>query len=393
MRILIVVAVSIFLGLTLGLGATVFELGLRPDGSGRIELGPAHVAPTPPPPAIQGPPPKAVVEGGQLEFNFGKADKGTPQHHDFVIRNVGKGTLVLEKGETSCSCTVSEIEHPEVPPGGSTKVTIEWKGKAMGPFRNSAPVLTNDPDQRRIDLFIAGEIVSTYRVEPEKLVFTSISSKKSATQTARIYSFATTDLAVLRHEFSGASTAAWFDLAIEKMSADELKQEVGAKSGCILRLTIKPGLPAGPFAQTIRLQFNLPGDPEIELPVEGKVNSPIEVVGPNWEPERGILMLGEVRASDGAKADLFLLLREVAQDKVNLRLTGPTLEPLKVTIGKLEKLPPSAARIPLTIEVPRGARAVNHLGNDQGKLARVILDTGLPDAPQLQILVRYVVKE
>jgi hypothetical protein len=47
----------------------------------------------------------------------------------------------------------------------------------------------------------------------------------------------------------------------------------------------------------------------------------------------------------------------------------------------------------LTIEVPRGARAVNHLGNDQGKLARVILDTGLPDAPQLQILVRYVVKE
>jgi Protein of unknown function (DUF1573) len=393
MRIWIVVTVAILVGLALGLGATIFELGLRPDGSGRIELGPAHTEPTPPPPLIQGPPPKAVVEGNQLEFNFGKAEKATPQQHEFVIRNAGKGTLVLEKGDTSCSCTVSQIEHPEVPPGGSTKVTIQWKGKSLGQFRNSAPVLTNDPDRRRIDLFIAGEIVSTYRVEPEKLVFTSISSKKPAAQTARIYSFATSDLAVLQHEFSGASTAAWFDLAIEKMSADELKQEAGAKSGCVLRLTIKPGLPAGPFAQTIRLKLNLAGDQEIELPVEGKVNSPIEVVGPNWEPERGILMLGEVRAREGAKAELFLLVRDVAQDKVNLKLTGPTLEPLKVTIGKLEKLPPSAARIPLTIEVPRGARAVNHLGNDQGKLARVILDTGLPDAPQLQILVRYVVEE
>jgi hypothetical protein len=198
---------------------------------------------------------------------------------------------------------------------------------------------------------------------------------------------------VLHHEFSGASTAAWYDLVIEKMTVEELKQEAGAKSGCILRLTIKPGLPAGPFAQTIRLTLNLPGKPETELTVEGKVSSPIEVVGPNWEPQLGVLMLGEIRANDGAKAELFLLLREGAEDKVNLKLAGPAPEPLKVLIGKPERLPPSATRIPLTIEVPRGSRAVNHLGNDQGKLARVILDTGLPDAPQLQILVRFVVEE
>ncbi|HEV3415345.1 MAG TPA: DUF1573 domain-containing protein, partial [Pirellulales bacterium] len=368
MRIWLVVAVAILVGLALGLGATIFELGLRPDGSGRVELGPAHIETPPPPAPIQGPPPKAVVEGDQLEFNFGKAEKGTPQQHDFVIRNAGKGTLVLEKGETSCSCTVSEIEHPEVPPGGSTKVTIQWKAKSLGRFRNSAPVLTNDPERRRIDLFITGEIVTVFRVEPEKLVFTNISSKRPATQTARVYSFATTNLAVLHHEFSGASTAAWYDLVIEKMTVEELKQEAGAKSGCILRLTIKPGLPAGPFAQTIRLTLNLPGKPETELTVEGKVSSPIEVVGPNWEPQLGVLMLGEIRANDGAKAELFLLLREGAEDKVNLKLAGPAPEPLKVLIGKPERLPPSATRIPLTIEVPRGSRAVNHLGNDQGKL-------------------------
>ena len=67
--------------------------------------------------------------------------------------------------------------------------------------------------------------------------------------------------------------------------------------------------------------------------------------------------------------------------------------PLKVSIGKPEKLDAAAKKIPITLEVPRGSRPVDHWGTQDSKLARILLDTGLPDAKQLQILVQYIVVE
>ena len=179
MRLWIVITASILLGLALGLGATIFEFGLVPNGSGEIEFGPKHLAPLPPP--ANGPPPQVAVEGSG-EFDFGRADKEVEHRHDFIIRNVGKGPLTLEKGATTCSCTVSEIERTEVPPGGSTKVTVQWKAKSIGPFRQSAQVRTNDPDPDRqtLDLIVSGEIVSSYRMEPAQLVFTNVSPARAA---------------------------------------------------------------------------------------------------------------------------------------------------------------------------------------------------------------------
>lgn len=393
MRISILLITSVVLGLVLGLGSTVVELGLRPDGSGHVEFGPRHqdVAP---PPLSDGPPPKLVID--KPEYNFGRGERNAPQHHEFIIRNAGQGPLVLVMGKTSCKCTKAEIEHPNVPPGGSTKVTLEWETKTLGPFRQSATIYANDPAQRTVDLSIAGEIVASYRIEPERVVLTSVSSSKPTTATARILSYGTTNFEVVSHKLSNATIKPFFDLTLEKMSADELRQEAGAKSGCILRITVKPGLPAGAFEQRIQLHLNLPGEPEIELPVEGRVNSPIEIVSrtAGWEEEQGILNLGQIRSAEGAKAELSLIVREGAQENVNVKLVTAAPAPLKVTIGKREQLTPTTSRIALTIEVPRGARPVNHLGsNEDAKLARILLDTGLPEPKQLQVLVQFLVEE
>jgi hypothetical protein len=394
MRISILLITSVLIGLVIGLGSTVVEFGVRPDGSGNIEFGPRHDGPAPPPLSTEGPPPKLVVD--DAEYNFGRGERNAPQHHEFIIRNSGQGPLVLVMGKTSCKCTKAEIERPNVPPGGSTKVTLEWETKSLGPFRQSATIYANDPAQRAVDLVIAGEIVASYRVEPERVVLTSVSSSKPTTATARILSYGSTDLDVVSHKFSSASIEPFFSLVVKKMTADEIKQEAGAKSGCVLQIAVKPGLPAGAFEQRIHLRLNLPGEPEVELPVEGRVNSPIEIASRTggWEAEQGVLTLGQIRSAEGAKAELFLTVREGAQENVNVKLATPAPAPLKVTIGKREQITPSTSQISLTIEVPRGARPVNHLGsNDQAKLARIILDTGLPEPKQLQILVGYLVEE
>jgi hypothetical protein len=391
MRLWIVVTASILLGLALGLGATIFEFGLVPDGSGEVELGPKRLAPLPPP--ANGPPPKVAMEGSG-EFDFGRAEKQVEHRHAFIIRNVGKGPLTLEKGQTTCSCTVSEIEQTEVPPGGSTKVTVQWKAKSLGPFRQSAQVRTNDPDPDRqtLDLIVSGEIVSSYRMEPGLLVFTNVSPTKGAAGTARIWSYATADLDVLRPQFVTATIAKFFDLKIEKMSAGALKDEAGAKSGVVLNVTVKPGLPAGPIAQKIQFHLNLPGEPEVELPIEGRIYAPIEVVGPLWDADIGVLKIGTIRPSEGGKFEFYLLVRDEAQQKVQVTVADSP-PPLKMSIGKPEKLDAAATKIPITLEVPRGSRPVDHWGTQDSKLARILLDTGLPDAKQLQILVQYIVVE
>jgi hypothetical protein len=390
MRLWIVISGSVLLGLALGLGSTIFEFGIVPNGLEEIELGPKHLKLPPP---ANGPPPKVAVEGSD-EFNFGRAEKEVEHRHVFVIRNVGKGPLTLEKGQTTCSCTVSEIERTEVSPGGSTKVTVQWKAKSLGPFRSGAQVLTNDPDQDRqtLDLIVSGEIVSSYRMEPGQIVFTSVTATKGASGSARIFSFTTDDLDVQRPEFVTATIARFFDLKVEKMTAEQLKDEEGAKGGVVLHVTVKPGLPAGPIAQRIRFHLNLPGEPEIELPIEGRVSAPIEVISPLWDSELGVLKIGRIRPSEGGKFELYLLVREEAQGKAHLTV-GDCPPPLKLSVGQPEKLDAAATKVPMTLEVPRGSRPVDHWGTEDGKLARILLDAGLPDAKQLQILVQYIVVE
>jgi hypothetical protein len=393
MRIVILIAISVVLGMALGLGSTVYEFGLRPDGKGIVEFGPAQTGPKPPPLAKEGPPPKLIVD--DEEYKFGHGEKGAPQSHVFVVHNAGQGPLELVIQKTSCKCTKAEIDNPKVPPGGSAKITLEWEAKQMGPFRQSATLFSNDPQKRAVDLVISGEIVSSFRVEPERVVLTNVSSTEPTTATARIYSYGSTDIDVTSTSFTSASLEPFFDVAVEKLPADELKQEVGAKSGRLLRITVKPGLPAGPFEQRIQLRLNLPGEPDFELPVEGKVNGPIEIVGrmANWEADRGILELGQIHSAEGAKAELLLIVREGAQEKVNVTLAQPAPAPLVVTIGKREQHE-STSQIPLTIEVPRGAKPVNHLGRSPDTaLARILLDTGLPEPKKLRISVMYLIEE
>ncbi|HKD36217.1 MAG TPA: DUF1573 domain-containing protein [Pirellulales bacterium] len=393
MRIPTLFAVSVVLGLALGLGSTVYEFGLKPDGQGIVEFGPSQTGPKPPPLVKTGPPPKMVID--DEEYKFGRGEKGVPQSHVFVVHNAGQGPLELVIQKTSCKCTKAEVDTPKVAPGGSAKITLEWDTKQMGAFRQSATLFSNDPEKRAVDLLISGEIVSSFRLEPERIVLTNVSSTKPTTATARLYGYGSTEIDVKSKSLTSKSLTPFFDVAVEKLPADELKQEVGAKSGCLLRITVKPGLPAGPFEQRILLRLNLPGDPEAELPVEGKVNGPIEIVGrmANWDAERGVLDLGQIHSAEGAKAELTLIIREGAREKVNMALAPPSVTPLVVTVGKPEKLE-STTRIPVTIEVPRGTKPVNHLGQSADTaLARIVLDTGLPEPKQLRISVQYLVEE
>ncbi len=46
------------------------------------------------------------------------------------------------------------------------------------------------------------------------------------------------------------------------------------KAGCEIIVTVKPGMPAGPIEQKVRLQTNLPDMPDAEIKINGRIGSP-----------------------------------------------------------------------------------------------------------------------
>ena len=120
---------------------------------------------------VSGPQPKAVA--GELVFNFGQAIVGNEYSHVFTLKNEGKVPLTLEKGISTCKCTISSLEEGktlEVLPGESVEITLTWnptKPDAM--FSHSAEVLTNDPKSRIVMFEIEGEVIARIIAMPPEI--------------------------------------------------------------------------------------------------------------------------------------------------------------------------------------------------------------------------------
>jgi hypothetical protein len=340
----------------------------------------------------RGPRPQVAID--KEKHNFGTMDSNSTGKHTFVLKNVGQRTLTLTKGETSCKCAMSKIEREDVPPGGSAEVKLEWTGKtAMGQYRETATVKTNDPDRPVVTLTVVGKITRALRASPHEVVFTRVSAGDSATADTRIYGYLAKPLKILGHEFKDPETAKYFSVAFEPLSAGELEQEEEAQSGYLARVTVKPGLPLGSFKQTILAQTNYPNATKLEIPVLGAVDSDIAVVGPNWNSDRDLLTLGTLSNQKATKRKLWLVVRGPHRKQVKFKPIKVEPDLLKVQLGEATEINAgTVVQTPLTIEIPKGTRPVNCLGPKRANLGRVILATQHPRAPELRILIQFAVE-
>jgi hypothetical protein len=93
-------------------------------------------------------------------FDFGMVKVGMPQHHQFVIRNVGQRVLTILDARSGCHCTsVSRSNNSQVEPGASAAISITFipEGKP-GPQHQNVLVITNDPVHPRMWLRIRGTL-------------------------------------------------------------------------------------------------------------------------------------------------------------------------------------------------------------------------------------------
>lgn len=387
MRPWMLLVIAVLLGGALGVGATAIEFGGTPLGELRSQLA-VGIAPEDAPPNA----PRAFTE--QEEFDFGTMERDTGMSHVFTIRNNGVDPLVLNDGGVSCmKCTEFSIEKSPIKRDETAKIEVRWKAVAgLGPFRQTATVLTNDPVRPSIVFTVTGTVVSSHRVDPEELVFSSITPNGSATADLRVYTYKQEHLDVSKFEFARPEAAENFEVKVEPMPAEMVAEEPEAKSGAIVQVKVKPGLPVGPVRETLRLHLDMPSNPVIEVPIVGSVTSEVQLVGPRWDSDKGVLTLGMVKRSVGDKAQLFLQARGSERGTLKPKVLKASPESLKVTVGEVvEMAGGNLIRVPLTIEVPPNSRPSIHLGGPQGELGEILIDTGHPEAKELRIRVRFAV--
>lgn len=339
--------------------------------------------------------PQAVVVDG-TDFDFGVGQRQGAMNHTFIIRNDGDEPLKLEKGSTTCKCTLSDLKTGDVPPGGTAEVRLDWKLVTLGEqFRQTAEIHTNDPRRPTVSLTVHGTVTDLVRLEPHDVVLSNVPANDGARATVHLYGFNVKDLQVVSHEFTNQDTASYFSLDWKPAAADDLREKQGATIGLTGTLVVKPGLPLGPINQTIQLKTNVGEVDKLDLEISGSVVSDISIIGPSQFVEKhNVLMFGTVERARGARATLRILVK--GPHRQDVKLTVQEVDPadvLSASLGEMQEINAGAVRMyPLEIEVRPGSRLVDRMGSEQAKFGSIVIESTHPTVKKIPIKVKFAVE-
>jgi len=338
--------------------------------------------------------PQPKIEVLENTYDFGRIESNSVVRHEFTVKNVGQAPLRISIGDSSCRCTVLNLDSGDIPPGESRTVTLEFNGKDyFGPVSQHATILTNDPKQPQVTFTVKADVVKSIRVVPSEIVFSRVVKMQPAVGEAKIYVFRDQPVQVTGIELAHKDDNAQFiDLDIQPLSPEDLKVEPGAKAGYRVTVRLKPGLPLGPIQQKIRVLTDQKDMPELEIALAGRVESDVNIVGVGWDAARGILHLGRINQSTGAERRVMLRLTPLAGQSLKVEVERTVPDFLQVTIEEPRIVEASLSLfVPITVRVPPGVGPANYFGLDEAQLGKVILKTNHPDAPEVKILVRFAV--
>ena len=352
--------------------------------------------------AADGPQPQLETDGTVHEF--GRVAVGGSGSHEFTIRNTGDAPLVLTKGATSCTCTVSDFSGSgagdgssrTVPPGSSTTVRIEWKGKGGGgPFRQQATILTNDPKRPEVAFSIEGQVVPLWKAEPSVIALTGLSASSPTETTAALFTFGASPAELIDCRVVADQLTDLVTVSAEPLPPDTVEGETGATGGFGLTLQLAAGLPLGKLRGDVETILRLDGEElTITIPLEGTVTGDFTVVGQAWDKRAKAVRLGTVSRREGLVTKLFVMAKGPGRDQVRPAVK----EVIPAGLG-VEVAPPQPIgdgdliRIGVTLSISSEAPTANNLCTEAATAGKIVLETGHPDTPELTIPVCVAIAE
>jgi hypothetical protein len=336
--------------------------------------------------------PKVTIVNGE-RHDFGAMDRNAHGKHAYIVRNDGDAPLTLSTGQPSCGICIKvfAVAKPTLAPGERTEVHIEWDVKTGdSKFEQSGPLNTNDPLKPSVHLSITGQVIDNVRVDRPDVHFHDLSPSESAAASVNVYAFKEGEFTIESADFGNPRVAKYLGVKVEPLSEGGLASEPKAKSGYKVTIDVKPGLPQGDFEDTLQITTNQSTDP-LSVRVIGNIASDILLMGPRVYREKSLITLDAVTQAAGKKHTVYLIVK--GPHREGTKVTIDSIEPTKdfsATLGEPIHDTAKTIRYPITIEIPAGAAPATH---GDGSYAHVHVKTTHPEIKELDIRVRYVVRE
>ncbi len=213
---------------------------------------------------VQGNIPKIEIENPV--YDFGQAGQEQVIKHDFTIKNLGKKPLKIEKISQSCTCTASLLSDKVIPPGGSTKLHVEFNTKhARGRQTVYVRVHSNDPYRREVFATITGVVAGIIRISPNFLYLGDIYFGERVHRVIEVYDPGHGELEVKK----AYSSNALIKTKVNSIHEGELVATID--------VIVNPGFPLGEIKEKIFIETNDREYPRSEVLIKGRVIGDIKL--------------------------------------------------------------------------------------------------------------------
>ncbi len=372
---------GLWTGACAGVAACALAAAWWMHGSGTSESEAERAAP-------KAPPPKVVVD--ETEHDFGFLDAGAPGRHVFLIRNEGEGPLRLQRGGTSCKCTMSHLPEGDIAPGATAEVELATKYTATkdGVFRHTANILTNDPERETVTLTVRGVYRVFLAAKPDRIEFPQAKREGDveplrAEVTVYSQAYEQFDLSSVSATLEGVS---W---EIEPLAADVL-EPLEAKSGYRIAMVLPDDLADEGFSHTLHVSVLPTGEGReprtLAIPLSRRAPGSIELSGPDLTLGR-TLLLGTVLPGNARRS---LLTLKVGVEPRALNIRSIEVEPAFVQV-RMAPLKPDAPQLGLyrvEVEVPGDSPMGNYRGPTAGSIR---IETDHSRVPEVNLGLEFAV--
>ena len=303
--------------------------------------------------------PLAVIENHV--HDFGNMQPFQKRQHRFVVRNDGTAPLTIRAGESSCKCTIGEVESDIVPPGGTSTVLLSWHTTTETKlFAHEAEVLTNDPDHPVLTCRVQGTVLQLVEISPQAFRFSGVapgtSPEMSVTIASQVWDrFEIQDL---------VSSHKDIEIGIQPLTEPEKKAR-DAQDGYVLTVKLPNNLGRGEFNESLRLRLVPDGQPAetLMIPVNGRILRRVAIYGKGID-SYGRVNLGRVPVGKGIQRNFSVKVRD---PDPTLAVKKVTTVPDYVQVHFSETKFGVPGLYKMTIEVPPSAPA-SYITTDQGRL-------------------------
>ncbi|MDO4571370.1 MAG: DUF1573 domain-containing protein [Planctomycetia bacterium] len=319
------------------------------------------------------PAPLPVAKGSAFaDFSSTPLQPGDSFVSKFSIINSGEAPLLLEKGAFSPECLEWSLSQNTLAPGEIAVVELRCAAPSVaGTFDIKATLYTNDPKRSQVVFRTKGRVDSNVSVETSQLSLGLCPINQTKTISTRLLSKLNVPPEVASVRFLNEASAPFFEVAFENI--DPTMVPLGAKSALRMILSVKPGLPKGPFRQTVELTTKAPEERVLRLHLEGYSEDDLSLSGSGWTPADHVLVLGGVRR--GKSIESRLTLQQSGNNFNDVFAVGE-VQPafLLAEIGELDVDPTrGTSKQALVVTLPKDAPRGTFWSEEPEKNGRIVL--------------------